>query len=165
MFKGHSAGIAAALRIVLGWPALPQTPPSSASSAPGGTSPAATSAIVPSGSAQKSQNDWRGRTLIGTPVFNDTGQRMATINDLLITDDGKVDRVILLLRRERGKLVAVPFNELHFLPSTRNALTGMPATGIALPPPGGYQLKTYGAVLPGASRDSLAQMEPFRFAP
>jgi hypothetical protein len=36
--------------------------------------------------------------------------------DLLITDDGKVDRVVLSVRGRR-QLVAVPFGQLRFVPS------------------------------------------------
>ena len=53
-----------------------------------GAAPAVT---VARGSLLRVQNNWRGRALIGTPVFDDHGQRIATIDDLLITDDGKVD--------------------------------------------------------------------------
>jgi sporulation protein YlmC with PRC-barrel domain len=56
------------------------------------------------------------RSLIGTPVFNDMGQRIATISDLLITDDGMVDRVVVSVTQRR-KLLAVPFGQLHFVPS------------------------------------------------
>jgi PRC-barrel domain len=55
--------------------------------------------------------------LLGTAVFNDNGQRIATINDLLITDDGRVDQVVLAVRRMGGKLVTVPFGQLRFAPS------------------------------------------------
>jgi hypothetical protein len=70
------------------------------------------------------------------------------------------------LRRPGGKLVAVPFNQLHFAPSRSNPLTRVPMAGMArarvarnLP-----SIQTYGAVLPGATRDSLANMERFRFS-
>jgi hypothetical protein len=65
---------------------------------PAGQPGAARQAAAPtllSGTAQKTQNNWRGRTLIGTAVFNDNNQRIATINDLLITDGGRVDQVVL----------------------------------------------------------------------
>jgi PRC-barrel domain len=98
------AGIATALAALLAAPSLaqpagqPGTPPDQRQAAP-----------LTGGTAQKSQNSWRGRTLVGTAVFNDNGQRIATINDLLITDDGRVDQVVLAVRRMRGKLVTVPF--------------------------------------------------------
>jgi hypothetical protein len=158
-----STGIAVALTVGVGLTALAQTPPSSPPAPADGTSPATTIANVPTGSAQKSQNYWRGRTLAGTPVFSDNGQRIATINDLLITEDGKVDQVILLLRRPRGKLVAVRFTDLHFAPSKSNPLTRVPAAGLAVAHRGPL-VETFGAVLPTATPDSLANMERFRFS-
>ena len=164
MKRLRSTGIAVALTVGLGLTALAQTPPSSQPGPTAGTSPATASAKVPTGSAQKSQDYWRGRTLTGTPVFDDNGQRIATINDLLITEDGKLNQVILSLRRPRGKLVAVPFNQLRFAPSRSNPLTRMPAVGMARVHAPLPSIVTYGAVLPGATRDSLANMERFRFS-
>jgi hypothetical protein len=104
--------------------------------------------------------------LIGTAVFNDNNQRIATINDLLITEDGRVDQVVLAVRRMRGKLVTVPFSQLRFAPSTNVGPTGLGAAEgmVSLSSPSD-ESNNYGAVLPGASRDSLAKMETFRFAP
>src|SRR3954454_18869668 len=168
MNRLRSTGIAVALTVGLGLTALAQTPPSSQPGPTAGTSPATTSAKVPTGSAQKSQDNWRGRTLVGTPVFDDNGQRIATINDLLITEDGKLNQVILLLQRPRGKLVAVPFNQLHFAPSRSNPLTRVPMAGAGMAGVHAahhlLSIQTYGAVLPGATRDSLASMERFRFS-
>jgi hypothetical protein len=53
-----------------------------------GDGTATTAITVPAGSLRKTENTWRGRMLIGTPVFNDSGQQITTINDLLITNDG-----------------------------------------------------------------------------
>ena len=80
-----------------------------------GDGTAAPGVTVPAGSLQKAENAWRGRMLIGTSVFNDNGQRIATIDDLLITDDGKVDRVVLSVTRRQ--LVAIPFNQFRLVPS------------------------------------------------
>jgi hypothetical protein len=138
---------------------------------PAGQPGAARQAAAPtllSGTAQKTQNNWRGRTLIGTAVFNDNNQRIATINDLLITEDGRVDQVVLAVRRMRGKLVTVPFSQLRFAPSTNVGPTGLGAAEgmVSLSSPSASdESKNYGVVLPGASRDSLAKMETFRFAP
>jgi len=94
-------------------------------------------------------------------VYNDNGQRVATINDLLITEDGRVDQVVLAIRGLRGKLVTVPFSQLRFAPSS--ATLALAAPDAATPAFSG-DVKTYGAVLPGATRESLAKMETFRFA-
>jgi hypothetical protein len=98
--------------------------------------------------------------LIGTPVFDDHGQRIATIDDLLITGDGKVDRVVRSVRGRR-QLVAVPFGQLRFVPSLNLATPLGPRRGTARLAQSGIRL--FGVILPGASRDSLAEMETFRF--
>jgi hypothetical protein len=125
-----------------------------------GDGTSATSITVPSGSPQKAQNAWRGRMLIGTRVFNDHGVWIATIDDILITDDGMVDRVVLSVTRRR--LVVVPFNQFRFVPTQsipgrEPLLRGW--TRIAANAPGHF-----GVLLPGASRASLASMESFHFA-
>jgi hypothetical protein len=100
--------------------------------------------------------------LIGTAVFNDSNQRIATINDLLITEDGRVDQAVLAIRGMRGKFVAVPFSQLRFAPS--RSVLPVVTDGVPAPAQASGE-NTYGVVLPGATRDSLAKMEPFRFAP
>ena len=159
MNRIRSIGIVAAFAVLLNAPCDAQP-----AAQPGAARQAAPTLL--SGTAQKSQNNWRGRTLIGTAVFNDSNQRIATINDLLITEDGRVDQVVLAVRRMRGKLVTVPFSQLRFAPSTNVGPTGLGAAEgmVSLSSPSD-ESKNYGVVLPGASRDSLAKMETFRFAP
>jgi len=112
------------------------------------------------------QNNWRGRTLIGAAVFDDNGQRIATINDLLIADDGRVDQVILSIGRLRRKLVAVPFNQLRFVPSAPSRSAALPPLDDAAAPILSPSASTaYGVVLPGATRDSLANMAGFDVTP
>jgi PRC-barrel domain len=131
-------------------------------SPPRGDGTITTAITVPAGSLQKTHDAWRGRMLIGTPVFNDNGQQIATINDLLITDNGVVDRVVLSVRRRQ--LVAIPFSQFRLVPSQSigrhlgrrgRRFTGIGTTAFGL----------FGVMLPGASRDSLASMEEFRFVP
>ena len=86
---------------------------------PTATQPAPRSeASVPAGSLERVQNAWPVRNLMGASVFNDSGQRVAAVRDLLLTDDGKVDRVLLAVGR-RGRLIAVVFGQLRFVPSQR----------------------------------------------
>src|SRR4051812_824600 len=157
MNRIRSLGTLAAVAVLLIAPCHAQP-----TAQPGAARQAAAPTLT-AGTAQKSQNNWRGRTLLGTAVFNDNNQRIATINDLLITDDGRVDQVVLAVRRMGGKLVAVPFSQLRFAPSR----TALPVgTTDAVPAPAQVSIEnTYGAVLPGATRDSLAKMDTFRFAP
>jgi hypothetical protein len=152
MNRKRSIGAAIGLTALLITSAAAQPP-----TGPGdGAAPAVT---VARGSLERVQNNWRGRTLIGTPVFDDHGQRIAAVNDLLITDDGKVDRVVLSVRGRR-QLVAVPFGQLRFVPS-RSFGTPLGRRGTARLALSGFRL--FGVILPGASRDSLAEMETFRF--
>ena len=132
---------------------------SAAAQPPTGLGDGAPAVTVARGSLLRVQNNWRGRALIGTPGFDDHGQRIATIDDLLITDDGKVDRVVLSVRGRR-RLVAVSFGQLRFVPS-RNFGTPLGVRGTARLAQSGLRL--FGVILPGASRDSLAKMETFRF--
>jgi hypothetical protein len=152
MNRKRSIGAAIGLTTLLITSAAAQTPTGQGD----GAAPAFT---VARGSLLKVQNNWRGRALIGTPVFDDSGQRIATIDDLLITDDGKIDRVVLSVRGRR-QLVAVPFGQLRFAPS-RNFGTPLGRRGTARLAQSGIRL--FGVILPGASRDSLADMETFRF--
>jgi hypothetical protein len=111
MILNRSIAAAVGLAGLLIAAAVAQTP----STGQGDGTPA-TTVTVPAGSLQRAQNAWRARTLIGTPVFNDNGQRVATIADLLISDAGTVDRVVLAVAQPR-KLVAIPFGQLRFVPS------------------------------------------------
>jgi len=152
MDRKRSIGAVIGVAALLSISAAAQTP-----TGPGdGADPAAT---VARGSLIRVQNNWRGRSLIGTPVFDNHGERIATIDDLMISDDGKVDRVVLSVRGRR-QLVAVPFGQLRFVPSL-NFGTPLGRRGTARLAQSGTRL--FGVILPGASRDSLAKMETFRF--
>ena len=60
---------------------------SAAAQSPTGLSDGPAAAVtIARGSLLRVQNNWRGTALIGTLVFDDHGQRIATIGDLLITD-------------------------------------------------------------------------------
>ena len=119
---------------------------------------AATTITVPAGSLQRVQNSWRGRRLIGTPVFSDNGEQIAIVNDLLVSDDGMVGRVVLAVTLRR-QLVTVPFSQLRFVPSQRiGTHAGRRRSRFA-----SAAFGPFGIMLPGASRTSLASMETFRF--
>jgi sporulation protein YlmC with PRC-barrel domain len=146
-------------------PLFAQTPPSRPA-APSTNPRPQTSDTASSGPLQKMQNNWRARTLIGAVVFDDKGQRIATINDLVIADDGRVDQVILSTGRMRRKLVAVPFNQLRSVPSTPASSAALPPLDDAPAPLGFSRASTADRiVLPGATRDSLANMAAFDVAP
>ena len=121
---------------------------------------------VPAGSIQKIDGDWPARTVIGTSVFNEHGQRVATIRELLITDDGRVDRVVLAISG-RSRLVAVTFSQLQFVPSQRFDVPVMAVRGrmSRMVSAAHADRRPYGAMLPGATPASLAEMESFHLTP
>jgi hypothetical protein len=134
-------------------PSLAQTPAQAPPAAP---------ASVPAGSLERVQNAWPARSLLGASVFNDSGQRVATVRDLLLTDDAKVDRVVLAVG-PRGRLVAVAFSQLKFVPSQRFdtpvlAVRGRMSRMVSV---AHTDRRPYGIMLPGVTQASLLQMERF----
>ena len=155
MRRHRSIAYAVGLAALLATSAVAQQPAT-------GAPTAATDPTVPAGSLQRTQNAWRGRMLIGAPVFSDGGQRLATITDLLIADNGMVDKVVLAVAQPR-KLVALPFEQLRFVPS-QSVGTPFGRRAQRLNQIATDAIRPYGVMLPGASRDTLAAMETFRFA-
>lgn len=78
---------------------------------------------APAGSLVKTNGDWRSSELVGATVYNDNGNSVGTINDLLVSSDGTISNAILSVGGFLGigtKLVEVPFNKLKFVPSDTN---------------------------------------------
>lgn len=109
------------------------------------------------GTLERVQNTWPARYLIGASVFNDSGQRVAAVRDLLLTDDGKVDRVVLAVG-PRGRLIPVAFGQLKFVPSLRGRTSRMVGAAHA-------ERRPYGIMIPGVTRASLLQMESIQITP
>jgi hypothetical protein len=141
-------------------PAVAQSP---AAPQPATAPPEAT---VPAGSLTRVQNAWPARSLIGATVFNDSGQRLASVRELLVTDDGKVDRVVLTVGR-RGRLVAVSFGQLRFVPSQRFDTPVLAVRGrmSRMVDAAHADRRPYGIMLPGETQDSLLKMESIQLAP
>lgn len=81
----------------------------------------------PTGSLQKVHGKWRISKLIGANVYNQGGQVVGSIDDLLIGDDGKATDAILSVGGFLGigtKLVSVPFDQLQFEPSRTTTAAG-----------------------------------------
>ena len=121
---------------------------------------------VPAGSLQRIDADWPARTVIGTSVFNEHEQRVANIRELLITDDGRVDRVVLAISG-RSRLVAVMFSQLKFVPSQRFDVPVMAVRGRAsrMVSAAHADRRPYGVMLPGATPASLEEMQSFNLTP
>lgn len=128
--------------------------------------PPAASVVVPAGSLERVHNAWRARALLGASVFNDNGQRVASIRDLLLTDDAKVDRVVLAVG-PRGRLVAVGFDQLKFVPSQRFDTPVLAVRGrmSRMVSASHADRRPYGIVLPGVTQASLLRMESFQLTP
>jgi len=64
-----------------------------------------------------SSHHWRASNLVGLAIVNAKNESIGDVNDLLITDDGKVDAVIVGVGGFLGigeKNVSMPFGELTF---------------------------------------------------
>lgn len=87
----------------------------------------------PTGSLQKSHDDWRASKLVGATVYNDSGDNIGSIDDLLIGTDGTIKTAVISVGGFIGignKLVSVPYDQLKFEESTGNTRTAS-ASGTA----------------------------------
>ncbi len=118
------------------------------------TAPSAMSA-KPDGSLQQSHDAWRATKLDGATVYNDQGNSVGSINDMLLDSTGKVSNVVLSVGGYLGmdsRYVEVPFSKLKFEPSRGNGATSSSANN-----------HDYSIVLPGATKDSLKAMTAFTY--
>ena len=123
--------VASGFFAVAATPVLAQSNAKPAStSAASGTSGGGTMALgdkAPNGSLEKTKGDWRGSELVGATVYNEQGNSVGTISDLLVGSDGSVSNAILSVGGFLGvgsKLVEVPFKNLKFVPSQSNPASG-----------------------------------------
>jgi sporulation protein YlmC with PRC-barrel domain len=96
---------------------------------------------APNGSLEKTKGDWRGSELVGATVYNEQGNSVGTVSDLLVGPDGAVSNAILSVGGFLGvgsKLVEVPFKNLKFVPSQSNPASGSKeASASTAPAPAG----------------------------
>jgi sporulation protein YlmC with PRC-barrel domain len=107
------------------------------------------------GTLRQSHDAWRATRLDGAVVYNDQGNDVGTINDMLLDSAGKVSDVVLSVGGYLGidsKYVEVPFSKLKFEPSKGNTATS-----------GSADNHDYSVVLPGATKDSLKAMTAFSY--
>ena len=67
-----------------------------------------------------SHNAWRSTKLDGATIYNDQGNNIGTIDDMLLDSQGKVSNVVLSVGGFLGmgsRYVEVPFSKLKFEPS------------------------------------------------
>jgi sporulation protein YlmC with PRC-barrel domain len=132
------------LSMVLAGPTYAQT---SAQTAAPGTVPAGTMtataqdrANAPTGNLEMYNGKWRASKLVGANVYNQLGQSIGSVDDLLIGEDGKVANAVLSVGGFLGiggKLVSIPFNEFKFVESKNslaNNAAGTAPAGSGLAP-------------------------------
>lgn len=83
--------------------------------------------------AQSSKGEWRASKLVGVNVYNDSNEKLGSIDELIMNKQGKVDKVIIGVGGFLGvgqRDIAVSFDQLKFtdqpVPST-TASTSTPA--------------------------------------
>ncbi len=121
----------------------------------------------PTGDLQKVHGQWRSSNLVGANVFNNAGQTIGTIDNLLVTTNGNVSHAIISVGGFLGvgsKLVEVPFHRLQFKLSKNDR--GMTNTAPANASPNNQSAQTppdYSVVLSGATKASLKKMTAFTY--
>jgi sporulation protein YlmC with PRC-barrel domain len=110
---------------------------SSSASGTSGSSALALADKAPNGSLVTTNGDWRGSELLGATVYNDQGDSIGTVNDLLLSSDGTFSNAVLSVGGFLGmgsKLIEVPFKNLKFVPSLSNPASGSKmATQVSAP--------------------------------
>jgi hypothetical protein len=122
---------------------------------------------------------------VGATVYNDADQRIGTVDDLIVGQDGKINTAVLSVGGFLGiggKLVRVPYDQLRLeerltvgaelapvastgAPTTapgstaRDVPAGTPAPRAATPP----NVTITRIVLPGASKESVTAMPKFDY--
>ncbi len=87
-------------------------------------------------SSSQLQGDWRASKVVGLSVYNDTNEKLGSINDLLMDKSGNIKAVVLGVGGFLGMgehLVAVPLDKVKFVSEpivyTGTASTGAPSGG------------------------------------
>lgn len=112
----------------------------------------------PTGSLVKTHGMWRSGSIDGATVYNDQGQNIGTIDNLLLNSSGKAEKAIISVGGFIGignRLVEVPFSHLTFKPSTgdnNGANNG-----------NNNHQQDYSIVLSNASKQSLTKLPAFSY--
>jgi sporulation protein YlmC with PRC-barrel domain len=112
------------------FPALAQSTGSNTATAPSTSTSGGTMALgdkAPEGGLTKTHGDWRASGLVGATVYNDQGDSIGTVNDMLVGSDGTVSNTVISVGGFLGigtKYVEVPFKNLKLVPSKSNPESG-----------------------------------------
>jgi len=82
--------------------------------------------------AQSSKGEWRASKLVGVNVYNDTNEKLGSIDELIMNKEGKIDKVIIGVGGFLGvgqRDIAVNFDQLKFTdqPVPSNTASTSPA--------------------------------------
>jgi sporulation protein YlmC with PRC-barrel domain len=87
-------------------------------------------------SGSQMQGDWRASKVVGISVYNDTNEKLGSINDFLMDKSGNIKAVVLGVGGFLGMgehLIAVPLDKVKFssepIVYTGTASTGAPSSG------------------------------------
>ncbi len=167
-----TAVVAAVLAVpaALAQPVAPAQPPPNA----GGM----VAAPVEMGRPQRTHGGWRSSRIVGTAVYNDHDERIGTVDDLIVGQDGRISEAVLSIGgflRIGAKLVAVPYDQLRFEeqtetptadvgapPAARVGASAGPGVPAVAPPPARPVVATR-VVLPGATRETLTAQPGFNY--
>jgi sporulation protein YlmC with PRC-barrel domain len=124
-----SAAVALSASLLTAIPALAQSnaPSGSSNNGSASTNTMQLGEKAPSGGLVKTHDDWRASGLVGATVYNDQGDSIGTVNDLLLSSDGTIQNAVISVGGFLGigsKLVAVPFKNIKFAPSKSNPASG-----------------------------------------
>lgn len=138
----------------------PSTPQAGAAAPPGNDVPKQTGA--PTGSLERREGLLRVSELDRAEVFNEHGESIGTVSEILVDDHGAMKEAVLSVGGFLGvasKFVAIPFNKFriqqsHITEKTMDTSRTNPAT------PNNPQRFSvfYSLVLPGATKASLEKM-------
>ena len=67
--------------------------------------------------AQSSKGEWRASKVVGVNVYNDSNEKLGSIDELIMNKDGKIDKVIIGVGGFLGvgqRDIAVNFDQLKF---------------------------------------------------
>ena len=154
-----------------------QQPASPAPPTPPAASGTAAAPPVELGRPQRTHGGWRSSRIVGATVYNDHDERIGTVDDLIVGQDGRISEVVLSVGGFLGlgaKLVALPYDRLRFEEQTEGRtadVTAPPAARVGTPAgPGGpaavppvRPVVTTRVVLPGATRESLTAQPGFSY--
>lgn len=79
---------------------------------------------------QQAQEGRRSSRIVGSAVYNDRDERIGTVDDLMVGQDGRISGAVLSVGGFLGlgaKLVAVPYDQLRFEPRAADRTTDDPA--------------------------------------